>query len=125
MAILTVVFSFLVLMAISCILAGLLLYAVAAIVDVLLKKSAKFSRVVEHDGDVFAVYSYGNFFQKKSLYHAKSGAHAFNEAVYLSNGDRASVGETEAVMAASKGANPVEKAIKAAEEAAKKGALNG
>ena len=28
-------------------------------------------------------------------------------------------------MAASKGANPVEKAIKAAEEAAKKGTLNG
>ena len=37
MAMLTVVFSFLVLMVISCILAWLPLYAVAALVDVLLK----------------------------------------------------------------------------------------
>lgn len=125
MAMLTVVFSFLVLMAISCILAGLLLYAVAALADMLLEKSAKFLRVVEHEGDVFAVYSYGNFFSKKSLYHAKSGPHSFSKAVYLANGERANVSETEAVVAASKGANPVEKAIKAAEEAAKRGTLNG
>lgn len=125
MAMETVVFNFFVLMAINIILAGLILYALVALADVLLEKSAKFLRVVEHEGDVFAVYSYGNFFSKKSLYHAKSGPHSFSKAVYLANGERASNSETEAVMAASKGANLVEKAIKAAEEAAKKVTLNG
>ena len=121
MAMSTVVFSFLVLLAISCIIAGLLLYAVAVLIDLLQEKRVKFLRVVEHDGDVFAVYSYGNFFQKKYLYYAKYGPHSFDKAVYLSNGKRASFSETDAVMAASKEANPVEKAIKAAEEAAKRG----
>ena len=123
MAMLTALFSFLVLMAIGCILAGLLLYPVAALADALLEKKVKFLRVVEHEGDVFAVYRYGNFFRKKSLYYAKSGPHSFSKAVYLANGERASFSETDAVIAASKGENRVEKAIKAAEEAAKKGGV--